>query len=273
MKCAINEFNSGDYTKCIESCTKEIDELKVYVLEAKNLRGSLYMLKCQYKEAKSDFDSILAEETASSRLKSNTYIKLTALNLQNGQETEAFENYEKAIEADPTNEDIYCNRAQVFAMKGRFEDSFKDFEKCLELNKNHKIAKIQKAFFEFRQFFAQLSMFAQATQASIHDSKELKSETSKLESLINEYSDVPEAFNLYAQILSEQENFEKAEQYYKIALDKDPNNAALMVQRALNIMSWTNGFDEPINMLNQAIEIDDTCEFAFETLATIEIQR
>ena len=26
-------------------------------------------------------------------------------------------------------------------------------------------------------------------------------------------------------------------------------------------------------MLNEAIKIDETCEFAFETLATIEIQR
>lgn len=275
IKLAIDEFNSGDFTNCIATCTKEINETKAYVLEAKNLRGSLYMLKCQYKEARSDFEDILNDETASNRLKSNTYIKLTALNLQNGQEQEAFENYDKSIQIDPTNEDIYCNRAQVFAMKGRFEDSFKDFEKCIELNSSHKIAKIQKAFFEFRQFFAQLSMYAQAIQSPgfVHESKELKTETTKLETLISEYSDVPEAYNLYAQILSEQEQYEKAENYYKLALEKDPKNAALVVQRALNIMSWTNDFEEPVKMLNQAVELDDTCEFAFETLATIEIQR
>ncbi|CAF0836289.1 unnamed protein product [Brachionus calyciflorus] len=275
MRLAIDEFNSGDFTTCIGTCTKEIEETRTYVLEAKNLRGSLYMLKCQYKEARADFEDILNNDSASNRLKSNTYIKLTALNLQNGQELEAFENYDKAIQIDPTNEDIYCNRAQVFAMKGRFDESFKDFDKCLELNANHTIAKIQKAFFEFRQFFAQLSMYAQAIQSPniIHESKELKIETSKLETLISQYSDVPEAYNLYAQILSEQEQFEKAEGYYKLALEKDPKNAALMVQRALNIMSWTNDFEEPVKMLNQAVEIDDTCEFAFETLATIEIQR
>lgn len=275
MKLAIDEFNSGDYSACINTCTKEIEETKQFVLEAKNLRGSLYMLKCQYKEARSDFDDILNEESASDRLKSNTYIKLTALNLQNAEEKEAFENYEKAIQIDPNNEDIYCNRAQVFAMKNRFEDSFKDFEKCLELKRDHKIAKIQKAFFEFRQFFAQLTMYAQAIQSPnlINESKELKNETTKLENLISEFSDVPEAYNLYAQILSEQEQYEKAEAYYKIALEKDPQNAALMVQRALNIMTWTNDFEEPIKMLNQAIEIDQTCEFALETLATIEIQR
>jgi import receptor subunit TOM70 len=73
--------------------------------------------------------------------------------------------------------------------------------------------------------------------------------------------------------LSEQENYEKAEKFYKIALEKDPLNAALLVQRALNVMTWKNEFDEPIKMLNEAIKIDNTCEFAYETLATIEIQR
>ena len=44
-------------------------------------------------------------------------------------------------------------------------------------------------------------------------------------------------------------------------------------KKALNIMTWKNDFDEPIAMLNEAIKVDETCEFAYETLATIEIQR
>lgn len=134
---------------------------------------------------------------------------------------------------------------------------------------------LQKAFFQFRQFYAQLAMFAQATQqpSLITESRELKEETAKLEKLLEELSDVPEAFSLYAQILSEQERYEKAEEYYKLALEKDPKNGALIVQRALNTMTWKNEFDEAVNLLNRAIEIDNTCEFAFETLATIEIQR
>ena len=120
-------------------------------------------------------------------------------------------------------------------MKGRFEDCFKDFDKCIELNNGHKIAKLQKAFFEFRQFYGQLSM---VISGPIQESKELKEETTKLENLLDEYSNVPEAYNLYAQILSEQENYEKAERFYKIAMENDPKNAALLVQRALNIMTW-----------------------------------
>lgn len=229
------EFNAGNYSKCIEFCTEVIENNREFALEARNLRGSLFMLRCQYTAAKSDFEFILNSDLASPRIKSNTCIKLTALNLQNGEEEQAFVNYDKAIETDPDNEDIYCNRAQVYAMKGRFEECFRDFDKCIEINSDHKIAKLQKAFFQFRQFYGQLSMVA---TGPVQDSKELKEETIKLEKLLEEYSDVPEAYNLYAQILSEQENYEKAERFYKIAMENDPKNAALLVQRALNIMTW-----------------------------------
>lgn len=278
---AIEAFRAGEYERCIEHASKEIDQSGEFRLEACNLRGSLYMLKCEHTKAVEDFNQILDSELENiDRIKSNTCIKLTALNLQRGDEERAFTNYERAIEYDPLNEDIYCNRAQVFAMKARFDECFKDFEKCIEINPSHKIAKLQKAFFEFRQFYAQFTMYIQATNPNldsytsiIHSSEELKAETTKLEKLLEVYADIPEAYNLYAQILSEQENFEKAEKYYKIALDKDPDNAALLVQRALNIMTWKNEFDEPVKMLNEAIKIDRTCEFAYETLATIEIQR
>jgi len=280
MKEAVDAFNGGDYTKCIEYCNEEIENSNAFILEAKNLRGSLFMLKCQYTKAIDDFNSILNNPESSNRLKSNTYIKLTALNLQNAQDKEAYENYEKAIEIDPTNEDIYCNRAQVHAMKNNFEECFKDFDTCLEINPAHKVARLQKAFFEFRQFYTQMSMYLQATQHSqeelsrfMENSKELRAETEKLEKIILEHEDMPEAYNLYAQILSEQENFGKAEQFYEKALVKDPKNAALVVQRALNLMTWKSDFDSSIDMLNKAIEVDDTCEFAYETLATVEIQR
>jgi import receptor subunit TOM70 len=280
MKDAVDAFNKADYDKCIEYCTEEIENSNDYILEARNLRGSLYMLKCQYNECKDDFNSILNDPKSSNRLKSNTLIKLTALNLQNNQDKEAYDNYDKAIELDPSNEDIYCNRAQVHAIKSNFAECFKDFETCLEINPSHRVAKLQKAFFEFRQFYTQLSIYLQATQTSqeelsryLENSKELRAETEKLEKFIHEYDDVPEAYNLYAQILSEQENFAKAEQFYEKALQKDPKNAALIVQRALNLMTWKNDLDMSIDMLNSAIVVDDTCEFAYETLATVEIQR
>ena len=63
-----------------------MDNKQQYILEARNLRGSLYMLKCQYKEAKADFDYILkfvnshpdfkVKSSLTGTLKSNTDTKI-----------------------------------------------------------------------------------------------------------------------------------------------------------------------------------------------------
>jgi tetratricopeptide (TPR) repeat protein len=132
IKNAINEFNNGNYDKCIEYCTNEVDQNGRYQNEVLNLRGSLFMLRCQFDESIKDFNKLLNNDSASNRVcflfkffilfsmiflfckvKSNTLIKMTALNLQRNEEYEAFINYDKAISIDQNNEDIYCNRAQV----------------------------------------------------------------------------------------------------------------------------------------------------------------
>jgi import receptor subunit TOM70 len=221
---------------------------------------------------------------------------VTALNLQKGQDYEAFVNYERAIELDPLNEDIYCNRAQVsnntldsqkatkkinktkktfkvLAMKGRFDECFKDFDKSIEINSYHKIAKLQKAFFQFRKFYTEKMQETEMNNNPASLKAKLDEETRKLGLLVESFNEIPEASSLYAQILSEQEKYEDAEKYYEIALNKDPNNAALIVQRALNLMQLRNESEEAIDMLNSAIKADETCEFAYEALATVEIQR
>jgi tetratricopeptide (TPR) repeat protein len=119
-------------------------------------------------------------------------------------------------------------------MKGMFDKCFEDFDRCLKINPANRIAKIQRAFFEFRQFYASLQMYAQATSQSpeqIRQNGEFKAETAKLEKVLNENADVPEALNLYAQILSEQEDYAKAEKYYEIALQKDPTTRASLPSR------------------------------------------
>ena len=132
IKNAIDSFNNGDYDQCIDYCTNEIDQNGKYQNEALNLRGSLFMLKCQFDASSKDFNKLLNNENASNRVilisflvkilncikyfnkvKSNSLIKMTALKLQRNEEYEAFINYDKAIAIDKYNEDIYCNRAQV----------------------------------------------------------------------------------------------------------------------------------------------------------------
>lgn len=38
-------------------------------------------------------------------------------------------------------------------------------------------------------------------------------------------------------------------------------------------LQWTGDVETAIEYINQALELDDKCEFGYETLGTIEVQR
>lgn len=93
-------------------------------------------------------------------------------------------------------------------------------------------------------------------------------------------------------MLSDQQDFKKADEYFKKALEVDPHNATAYVHRGkfgsklkgiwilipfgktglLQLQSEGN-VDLATNLIQEAINMDDKCEFAYETLGTIEVQR
>jgi import receptor subunit TOM70 len=49
--------------------------------------------------------------------------------------------------------------------------------------------------------------------------------------------------------------------------------AGLYVHRGLLLLQWKGDINESLKLLEKAIEVDDKCEFAYETLGTVEVQR
>jgi hypothetical protein len=43
--------------------------------------------------------------------------------------------------------------------------------------------------------------------------------------------------------------------------------------KAILILHSTQNMDKAVDLINEAIKIDDKCSFAYETLGTIEVQR
>lgn len=50
-------------------------------------------------------------------------------------------------------------------------------------------------------------------------------------------------------------------------------SAGLFVHRGLLLLQWKGDINEALKLLEKAIEVDDKCEFAYETLGTVEVQR
>ena len=71
--------------------------------------------------------------------------------------------------------------------------------------------------------------------------------------------------------MSDQSNFDRAEELYLKAEKVDPTNANLLVHRGLIALQSRGGVTEAVDLIKKAITIDDKCEFAYETLGTIEV--
>ena len=121
-----------------------------------------------------------------------------------------------------------------------------------------------------------------------------------------------ESYALYAQVLSDQNNFDRADELYEEAIKIDPLNANLLVHRGLITLQWKGDIVKAVELITKyvfsfhefftfniyvnlkkkntfheffhvkklcfslyyrALDVDDKCEFAYETLGTIEVQR
>jgi len=47
----------------------------------------------------------------------------------------------------------------------------------------------------------------------------------------------------------------------------------ICVPSGLLQLQWTGDVPKAIDLINQALKMDDRCEFGYETLGTIEVQR
>ena len=77
----------------------------------------------------------------------------------------------------------------------------------------------------------------------------------------------------FLQVLSDQQNFERADKLYQDAQAMDPRNANLLVHRGLIQLQWRGDVARAVELIKEATQVDNKCEFAFETLGTIEVQR
>lgn len=75
------------------------------------------------------------------------------------------------------------------------------------------------------------------------------------------------------QVLSDRQEFKKADDYFKKAAEIDPLNSTAYVHRGLVQLQSDGNVDLATNLIQEAIKLDSKCEFAYETLGTIEVQR
>ncbi|XP_066590635.1 mitochondrial import receptor subunit TOM70 isoform X2 [Prorops nasuta] len=162
---------------------------------------------------------------------------------------------------NPKCTDIYHHRGQVNLLLEKIIEAKADFEKAIMLNPNYGVIYVQKCYADYRYAIMQKEMDL------------LSASMKKFEEACQKFPDCSECYVLYAQLLSETQDYQKADIYFAKAIEKDPKNATIYVHRGLLQLQWNANMVKAIEYIKTALELDDKCEFGYETLGTIEVQR
>ncbi|XP_066590629.1 mitochondrial import receptor subunit TOM70 isoform X1 [Prorops nasuta] len=259
---ALKEQNFDDIILICTQQLKEIeDEKDEYYMDLILLRATFSLLLGKHEDAFTDFETIITSRSASVKTKVNALIKRATLYMQMESVEKCYNDFTAAERLNPKCTDIYHHRGQVNLLLEKIIEAKADFEKAIMLNPNYGVIYVQKCYADYRYAIMQKEMDL------------LSASMKKFEEACQKFPDCSECYVLYAQLLSETQDYQKADIYFAKAIEKDPKNATIYVHRGLLQLQWNANMVKAIEYIKTALELDDKCEFGYETLGTIEVQR
>lgn len=251
-----------DYDSIIGHCTEEIESSKSdNKFEAMLMRGTFYLLLGQFDEALADFTGVIDNVNVSVKLRVNALIKRSSMHMQLEEVDRCQEDCELAATLDPENCDVHHHRGQAYLITGKVYEASEEFAKAVELNPDFAVACIQKCYAQY------------TVLKFINNTEDLSSVFKCFEEAISKFPRCSEAYILYAEVLSDQNDFSRAEALFDKAIEIDPQNASVLVNRGIMVLKQTRDVDKAVKLITKAIDTDSKCLFAYETLGTIEVQR
>uniref|UniRef100_A0A8C2EU54 Mitochondrial import receptor subunit TOM70 n=1 Tax=Cyprinus carpio TaxID=7962 RepID=A0A8C2EU54_CYPCA len=250
-----------NYDKIISECTKEIESGGRYTAEALLLRATFYLLIGNATAAQPDLDRVINMDDASVKLRANALIKRGSMYMQQQQPQLSTQDFNIAAEIDPRNADVYHHRGQLKILLDQVEEAVGDFDECIKLRPDSALAQAQKCFALYRQAYTG------------NNPSQVQKAMDGFEDVIRRFQKCAEGYALYAQALTDQQQFGKADEMYDKCIELEPDNATTYVHKGLLQLQWKQDLEMGLELISKAIEIDNKCDFAYETMGTIEVQR
>ncbi|XP_055939690.1 mitochondrial import receptor subunit TOM70-like [Argiope bruennichi] len=261
FRLVIHHLAEENFDEIIPNCNVEIDRRGPDLPEAYLVRATFKLLQGQIQDSLADLTTLYALESVDVKVRVNCLIKIGTLKVQLEKMDEALQHFNKAIELDLNNADIYLHRGQVYLLMERFNDCLKDMEKSCSLNPNFPSACAQKCYVQYR------------CGIQFNDENQKSAALKGFEEIEKNFPNCSESLFLYAQVLSECGEYQKAETYFKRAGELDPKDPNVYVHLGILALQWKEDVNQTIEYLNKAISMDEKCQFAYETLGSIEIQK
>ncbi|KAL1139620.1 hypothetical protein AAG570_006602 [Ranatra chinensis] len=250
LKAAKRALLDGRYDDIVQCCneqlamdtaTGEVQSEEHY--QALLLRASICFLQGESEAAMEDLDTIINEKPSAVDLVTTALVKRATLHLRIGNLEKCLEDFDRAQTLDPNNSDIFHNRGQVYLLTEKLTEAIADFENAVKYNPEFPLSTIHLCYTRYRK------------AASTNQKDEVVKATAAMREAVKKHSDITEALLLLGQETCEEKP------------------AIAGYSQALLELQWHSVVEKAIEYLEKAIQVDNKCEFAFETFATVEVQR
>lgn len=252
------------YEDIIPACTEEIESSEseaAYKTEALLLRGTFHLLCGQQMEALIDLEQVARNADAPRAYRVNAHVKMASLMVQNKNLESGLKHFAEAEQLDDANPDVYHQRGQVYVLTERLPDAVAEFTRAFQLDGTQGMTYIQKCYAEYRLAFVQQNQAALIVAMS------------SFQEAVQRFPKCVECYSVMAQVLTEQQQFEQADHFFRKALEVGPQVASIYVHHGIMQLQWNGDIEKALEYIRRAIEVDEKCEFGLETLGTIEVQR
>ncbi|KAH6929975.1 hypothetical protein HPB50_007727 [Hyalomma asiaticum] len=145
--------------------------------------------------------------------------------------------------------------------KATTRGEIQDMERSVTLRPDFPSAAAQRCYVQYR------------CAAAAKDASKQMEALRGFEEVQQKFPNCPECYFLHAQILSETKEFERAAENFQKAEKADPADPNVQVHLGILHLQWTQNFEKAADHMYKAISMDDKCQFAYETLGSVQVQR
>ncbi|CAG7724936.1 unnamed protein product [Allacma fusca] len=257
---AVHKLQKRDYDSIIDLCSEEINNPNsAHLLDAYHLRGTFRFLWGSRDGTVEDLTRVI--DSATNNLeKASALVKLGSFHALQDNDQDYMKCFERAEELTPDNVDVFHHRGQVLLTKGVVDEAVNQLERATKMCPDFALAAASHLYILYR--------------LHVHNENSTgRDEVFKsFPKLLRKFPNSPDVFNLYGQVLMENQQFHEADQQFDKVLELDPTNASVYVHKAMAQFQINRDPDKMIQTLRDSLKMDDRNEFVYETLGTLELQ-
>ncbi|KAI0146176.1 import receptor [Xylariaceae sp. FL1272] len=255
---AMEKKTHEGYTDAANAFEKaiEIGDLGEYEALAYNMRGTFRCLRGQQDEALQDLNKSIELDPSMTQ----SYVKRASMHLEKGERQEAADDLQTAIQHNGDDPDIYYHRAQLHFIHGEWQDAAKDYQKSIDLDKDFIFSHIQLGVTQYKM-------------------GSLASSMATFRRCIKNFSEVPDVYNYYGELLLDQGDYDQAIAQFDIAINKEKSSKPLamnvlpLINKALTLFQQKHDFAEAESLCEKALILDPECDIAVATMAQLLLQQ